>query len=45
MADLCGTLKALTHEPEGGKELYMIEVQFSTPQPLHAIQAAHIHLP
>jgi RND family efflux transporter MFP subunit len=38
-------LKALAHEPAGGKEPYLLEALFSTPQPLRAGQAARIQLP
>jgi RND family efflux transporter MFP subunit len=38
-------LKALAHEPAGGKEAYVLEALFSTAQPLHAGQAARIQWP
>ncbi len=38
-------LKALAHEPAGGKEPYVLEAVFTTPDPLHAGQPARIQLP
>jgi RND family efflux transporter MFP subunit len=38
-------LKAITDDPAGGKEPYVLEVLFSPPQPLHAGQAARVALP
>jgi RND family efflux transporter MFP subunit len=38
-------LKALAHVPASGKKAYVLEALFSTPQPLHAGQAARIQLP
>ena len=39
------TIKALAHEPAGGKEPYVIEAQFTAAEPLYAGQAARIQLP
>ncbi|HJW81690.1 MAG TPA: efflux RND transporter periplasmic adaptor subunit [Acidiferrobacterales bacterium] len=38
-------LKALAHEPAGGKEPYVIEALFTAAEPLHAGQPARIQLP
>ena len=38
-------LKALAHEPAGGKELYVLEAVFTAQEPLYAGQAARIQLP
>jgi len=38
-------LRALAHEPAGGKEPYVLDAVFSTPEPLHAGQPARITLP
>lgn len=38
-------IKALAHEPAGGKEPYVLEAVFVTQEPLYAGQAARIQLP
>ena len=38
-------IKAIAHEPAGGKEPYVLEAVFSTAEPLHAGQPARIQLP
>ena len=38
-------LKALAHDPAGGKEPYVLEAVFATREALHAGQAARIQLP
>lgn len=38
-------IKALAHEPAGGKEPYVLDAVFSAAEPLHAGQSAHITLP